>query len=93
MLRGNVLRVWLGVHDIFKEGAFTTVLDEELESVNYTKWADFNTWKQPDNGGGTYSSQNCVTLVNRGEAGMDDFTCDSKLPYICKYDQYPADIN
>lgn len=78
----NVERAWLGVHDIFENNKFVTVLDEQLEQVNYAHWATINHFQQPDDGG-SRKNQHCVTLWNG--TGMDDNTCRSRFPYFCQF--------
>lgn len=82
MSKQNVATAWIGVHDIFNEGEFVTVLDEELEDIGYANWTTAYTGlKQPDNAGG---KQNCVNLV-KADGGMDDSFCDFKTSYICQF--------
>jgi len=75
----DIDRVWLGVHDLYQEGNWVTVLDESLENTGYIKWT--MKWaNQPDNFEG---KQNCATLISP-EGGMDDERCDISLPFFCK---------
>lgn len=71
-------KAWLGVHDQFEEGDWTTVLDEAMESVGYSKWYA-KIANLPDNAGG---KQNCGLLMKDG--GMDDFECSVAHPFICE---------
>lgn len=73
--------VWLGVHDRFEEGWFTTVLDEALEKIGYVHWTNFYGVQEPSN---TDGNQHCVDLIQSG--GMDDNNCNAEFPFICKVD-------
>lgn len=74
---GKVNEAWLGVHDYFEEGDWVTVKDEALENTGYTKW----TTNQPDN---YNNNQNCATLWQIEEGGMDDNTCNRPLSFFCE---------
>ncbi|KAM0731903.1 Hemolymph lipopolysaccharide-binding protein [Formica fusca] len=74
---GKVNSAWLGVHDYFEEGDWVTVKDEALENTGYTKW----TTNQPDN---YNNNQNCATLWQIEEGGMDDNTCNRPLSFFCE---------
>lgn len=68
----------LGIHDLYKEGDWVTVLGDSLAKTGYTMWSD--KWGgQPDNGGGT---QHCGALMKEG--GMDDVSCDVPFPFLCE---------
>nr|XP_012225576.1 PREDICTED: hemolymph lipopolysaccharide-binding protein-like isoform X2 [Linepithema humile]XP_012225577.1 PREDICTED: hemolymph lipopolysaccharide-binding protein-like isoform X2 [Linepithema humile] len=69
---------FLGIHDLYKEGEWVTVLGDSLAKTGYTKWSD--KWGgQPDNGGG---KQHCGALMKEG--GMDDVACDVSFPFLCE---------
>ncbi|XP_054002319.1 hemolymph lipopolysaccharide-binding protein-like [Hylaeus anthracinus] len=69
---------FLGVHDLFSEGDWVTVLGDSLAKTGYTAWSD--KWGgQPDNGGGR---QNCGAFMKEG--GMDDVACDVPFPFFCE---------
>ncbi|EFN88914.1 hemolymph lipopolysaccharide-binding protein [Harpegnathos saltator] len=69
---------FLGVHDLYKEGDWVTVLGDSLAKTGYTRWSD--KWGgQPDNGGGR---QHCGALMKEG--GMDDVACDVPFPFLCE---------
>ncbi|XP_066586298.1 hemolymph lipopolysaccharide-binding protein-like [Prorops nasuta] len=68
----------LGIHDLYTEGDWVTVLGESLGKTGYTVWSD--KWGgQPDNGGG---KQNCGALLKDG--GMDDVACSVAFPFFCE---------
>jgi len=75
----NIDTAWLGVHDLYQEGDWVTVLDEALENTGYSKWT--TKWpNEPDNFNG---KQNCARLVSP-EGGMGDDTCDLLFPFFCR---------
>ncbi|XP_020277552.1 hemolymph lipopolysaccharide-binding protein-like [Pseudomyrmex gracilis] len=68
----------LGVHDLYKEGEWVTILGDSLAKAGYNKWS--NKWGgQPDNGEG---KQHCGALVKDG--GMDDVACEVSFPFFCE---------
>lgn len=69
---------WLGVHDQFEEGDWTTVLDEPMESSGYSRWTSKFS-NLPDNWGG---KQHCGLLQKEG--GMDDYDCPTQHPFFCE---------
>ncbi|XP_072753635.1 hemolymph lipopolysaccharide-binding protein-like [Anoplolepis gracilipes] len=69
---------FLGIHDLYKEGEWVTLLGDSLAKTGYTRWSD--KWGgQPDNGGG---KQHCGALMKEG--GMDDVACDVPFPFLCE---------
>lgn len=69
---------FLGLHDLYKEGEWVTVLGDSLAKTGYSKWSE--KWGgQPDNGGG---KQHCGALVQDGS--MDDVACEIMLPFFCE---------
>ncbi|EZA56438.1 hypothetical protein DMN91_009740 [Ooceraea biroi] len=69
---------FLGLHDLYKEGEWVTVLGDSLAKTGYSKWSE--RWGgQPDNGGG---KQHCGSLVKDGS--MDDVACEIMLPFFCE---------
>ncbi|EFN70007.1 Hemolymph lipopolysaccharide-binding protein [Camponotus floridanus] len=69
---------FLGIHDLYKEGEWVTLLGDSLARTGYTRWSD--KWGgQPDNGGG---KQHCGALMKEG--GMDDVACDVPFPFFCE---------
>lgn len=68
----------LGIHDLYEEGEWVTVLGESIARTGYTGWSD--KWGgQPDNGSGR---QNCGALLKEG--GLDDVACDVPFPFFCE---------
>ncbi|KAL6267745.1 hemolymph lipopolysaccharide-binding protein-like [Pogonomyrmex barbatus] len=69
---------FLGIHDLYAEGEWVTVLGDSLAKTGYTRWSD--KWGgQPDNGGG---KQHCGALMKEG--GMDDVACEVPFPFFCE---------
>ena len=69
---------YVGVHDLYKEGDWTTILGESLYKTGYTEWSD--KWGgQPDNGGG---NQNCGVFLKEG--GLDDVNCEVPFAFFCE---------
>ncbi|KAG7209861.1 hypothetical protein KM043_011463 [Ampulex compressa] len=77
MLEENKLdRAWLGIHDLYEEGDWVTLMDEAIESAGYSKW---KMPTQPDNYGG---KQHCGVLLKDG--GLDDLECTAVNAFFCK---------
>lgn len=74
----NIERGWLGLHDLYQEGDWVSILDEPLLNVGYTRWSE-KYGGRPDNYGG---AQNCATLLTEG--GMDDLECYHTHAYFCE---------
>lgn len=70
-------KVFIGIHDMFDEGEWVTVLDDSISTAGFTGWSD-RWYGQPDN----YGGQNCGTLLDDGD--LDDEKCSKKLAFICK---------
>lgn len=74
----NVDAAWLGLHDLYEEGDWVTVMDVAIQDTGYTKWT--TKWpNEPDNYGG---NQNCAVLIKEG--GMDDTKCSIVFPFFCE---------
>ncbi|XP_076643572.1 C-type mannose receptor 2-like [Halictus rubicundus] len=74
--------VFVGIHDLFGEGDWTTIFNNPIEKV-FNEWS--NKWgKQPDNFGG---AQNCGSLYRDGK--LNDVPCSIKLPFFCEKDESP----
>ncbi|OXU26784.1 hypothetical protein TSAR_005300 [Trichomalopsis sarcophagae] len=77
--------VWIGIHDMFREGNWVTVLDQTFDGNKFLKWntKSFGS-PQPDNGGpGAKQPQNCGYL-RAADRTLDDYWCSSAMPYICE---------
>ncbi|XP_011341207.1 hemolymph lipopolysaccharide-binding protein-like [Ooceraea biroi] len=77
----NISTAWLGLHDLYQEGDWVTILDEPIENTGYTRWS--TKWfpvVNPNNAGG---NQNCATLIFP-EEGMDDVYCGHSVPFFCE---------
>ncbi|XP_011862802.1 PREDICTED: hemolymph lipopolysaccharide-binding protein-like [Vollenhovia emeryi] len=74
----NADTAWLGLHDLYEEGDWVTVMDQPIENTGYTAWT--NKWSNvPDNAGG---NQHCAVLIK--EEGMDDVQCNSMHYFFCE---------
>lgn len=74
----EVSQAWLGVHDLYEEGDWNTVMDDPLEATGYSKWTS-KFANQPDNFNGR---QHCGVLIKEG--GMDDLGCDTAVAFFCE---------
>ncbi|XP_011699775.1 PREDICTED: hemolymph lipopolysaccharide-binding protein isoform X1 [Wasmannia auropunctata] len=74
----KVTQAWLGVHDLYEEGDWNTIMDEPLEAAGYSKWT-LKIANEPDNYGG---KQNCGALLKDG--GMDDIECTVAVAFFCE---------
>ncbi|KAK7864518.1 hypothetical protein R5R35_003126 [Gryllus longicercus] len=70
---GNWL--YLGFHDLYKEGKFVTLFGEPLSKTGYTVWNP----GQPDN---HHNNENCGSMYPSG--GINDLDCSSKQPFVCE---------
>ncbi|OXU32092.1 hypothetical protein TSAR_007849 [Trichomalopsis sarcophagae] len=71
---------YVGIHDLYKEGEWVTILGESLFKTGYTVWSD--KWGgQPDNGGSS-GNQNCGVFLKEG--GLDDVNCDMPFAFFCE---------
>ncbi|XP_031825355.1 hemolymph lipopolysaccharide-binding protein-like [Nomia melanderi] len=70
-------KVFIGIHDMFAEGEWVTVLDDSISAAGFTGWSN-RWWGQPDN----YAGQNCGALLDDGY--LDDENCGKTLAFICK---------
>ncbi|XP_012286008.1 hemolymph lipopolysaccharide-binding protein [Orussus abietinus] len=69
---------YLGMHDLYKEGEWVTILGDSLPKAGYTKWS--NKWNgQPDNSGG---KQHCGVMLIDGD--LDDVVCTVSFAYFCE---------
>ncbi|XP_014482264.1 PREDICTED: hemolymph lipopolysaccharide-binding protein-like isoform X2 [Dinoponera quadriceps] len=78
MEENKMTQAWLGVHDLYEEGDWNTILDEPMESSGYAKWTT-KIANLPDNAGG---KQHCGLLLKDG--GMDDLDCAAGQPFFCE---------
>ncbi|XP_003704952.1 hemolymph lipopolysaccharide-binding protein-like [Megachile rotundata] len=71
-------QAYIGTHDLYAEGDWTTILGDSLAKTGYTEWSDkYN--GQPDNTGGV---QNCGSIFRDGK--MDDIRCDLPHAFFCE---------
>ncbi|XP_011305761.1 hemolymph lipopolysaccharide-binding protein [Fopius arisanus] len=74
----NKEQAFIGIHDLFAEDEWVTVLGDSLYKHGYSRWSHL--WGgQPDNGGGV---QHCGTILRMG--GMDDVNCNLQFPFFCE---------
>ncbi|XP_029052191.1 hemolymph lipopolysaccharide-binding protein-like [Osmia bicornis bicornis] len=71
---------FLGIHDIYKEGDWTTILGDPLVETGFTKWSNLF-GGQPDNGDGV-RVQNCGGFLTEGT--LDDIACNTRFAFICE---------
>ncbi|KZC07008.1 Hemolymph lipopolysaccharide-binding protein [Dufourea novaeangliae] len=62
MQAANLDTIWVGAHDMFREGEWVTLTGESLERAGYEKWSTILP-NQPDNHNGR---ENCGTLGRQG---------------------------
>ncbi|XP_012537008.1 hemolymph lipopolysaccharide-binding protein [Monomorium pharaonis] len=80
MLEENkISEAWLGVHDLYEEGDWNTIMDESMEATGYSKWTSNTKYKQPNNADG---NQHCGILLKDG--GMNDVECTLALAFFCE---------
>lgn len=73
---------FIGMHDMYKEGVWVTILGDKLVKAGFAEWSD--EWGgQPDNGEGTDGGQNCGGLMMK-DGTLDDVYCDSRYPFFCE---------
>lgn len=74
----KITQAWLGVHDLYDEGDWVTIMDDPLEATGYSKWTT-KIPNEPDNYGG---KQHCGLLLKDG--GMDDLECTAANAFFCE---------
>ncbi|KYM76836.1 Hemolymph lipopolysaccharide-binding protein, partial [Atta colombica] len=74
----KINQAWLGVHDLYEEGDWNTIMDEPLEATGYSKWT-LKIANEPDNYNG---KQHCGVLLKDG--GMDDLECTAAVAFFCE---------
>lgn len=66
----------IGVHDMYKEGEFTTVLGKPLEMTGYVNWK-FEPQESVE--------ISCVSFnIDNTTSGLKNIDCSESLPYICE---------
>lgn len=75
----KVEQAWLGVHDLYEEGDWNTVLDEALEATGFSKWAVIDGTQMPNN---YNNEQHCGGLSIQG--GLNDIICTDELSFFCE---------
>lgn len=80
MEENQVDEAWLGIHDLFEEGDWNTVMDESLEATGFSKWTmAFDGINMPDNKNG---AQHCGVLITNG--GLNDRECYDAKAFFCE---------
>ncbi|XP_076384280.1 C-type lectin domain family 4 member M-like [Megalopta genalis] len=78
LARESLRALWVGFHDLFEEGSWTTVTDELVDELDYYPWAK----GEPNNSG---NLQHCAIIWGTNITdGMDDYRCDGKFAFVCK---------
>ncbi|XP_076666313.1 C-type mannose receptor 2-like [Andrena cerasifolii] len=75
MKNKSVHEVWIGTHDMFKQGHWVTLLGETVRAAGYDKWSP----GEPNNANG---NEHCGNFLDSD--GMGDRSCDTNLYYFCK---------
>lgn len=68
---------WLGIHDIYEEGDWNTIMDEPLEATGYSKW-------KSDSPNNLNNNRNCGLLLKESEIGLNDQDCTVEYPFFCE---------
>ncbi|XP_069702324.1 hemolymph lipopolysaccharide-binding protein-like isoform X1 [Periplaneta americana] len=71
---------WVGVHDLFTEGNFVTVLGRSYKSKDFVKWSKGKTKEAQARRAPAHDD--CVAVELDGE--LYDTSCDSRLPFFCE---------
>ncbi|XP_033329044.1 hemolymph lipopolysaccharide-binding protein [Megalopta genalis] len=85
MSQESLETLWLGFHDLFEDGSWTTVTGDSVDTMGYHPWAK----GEPNNlRNGRNHGQHCAILsVHVMEAmGADDGHCDGTSPFVCEID-------
>ncbi|XP_029052995.1 uncharacterized protein LOC114880779 [Osmia bicornis bicornis] len=73
-------KAFVGIHDIFKEGDWTSILGDPLSETGFSGWSNLR-GGQPNNGGGG-KVENCGALV--WDATLDDVNCNTPYAFFCE---------
>lgn len=75
----KVDEAWLGIHDLFEEGDWNTIMDESLEATGFSKWTTkIEGINMPDN----YEGRHCGVLIVDG--GINDRGCNHAKAFFCE---------
>ncbi|XP_033338704.2 C-type lectin lectoxin-Thr1 [Megalopta genalis] len=79
MDKESLAGLWLGFHDLYEEGSWTTVTGEMVDGFAYYPWAK----GEPDNWN---RQEHCAILwaPRINEFGADDYTCNHKAAFVCE---------
>ncbi|XP_072748004.1 hemolymph lipopolysaccharide-binding protein-like [Anoplolepis gracilipes] len=75
----KILEAWLGIHDLFEEGDWNTIMDESLEAMGFSKWMFGEKLNVPDN---TNGKEHCGVIMTDG--GMNDRECTHAKAFFCE---------
>ena len=68
--------VWLGFHELFKDGDWVTIQDTPLDNVGYKHWKKGEPNQAFENG------EHCGSYIQN--EGLNDLKCDAELPFVCE---------
>lgn len=78
----KIVEAWLGIHDLYETGDWTTIMDERLELTGYSKWTTaLKGINVPDH---INQHQHCGVLLDRGNGGLNDRECDHAKAFFCE---------
>ncbi|XP_078051017.1 perlucin-like protein [Augochlora pura] len=71
--------LWVGFHDLYEEGSWSTVTGEMVDAMSYSPWA----MGEPDNWN---RQEHCGILwaPHNNDFGLDDYTCNHKAAFVCE---------
>lgn len=72
---------YVGIHDLFMEGDWVTVLGESLYLTGFTTWSKDALYSNKG-----ADIQNCGALTNKG--GLDDVYCLSSFAFFCEIPEH-----
>ncbi|XP_076643431.1 hemolymph lipopolysaccharide-binding protein-like isoform X13 [Halictus rubicundus] len=75
--KNSIGGVWIGVHDLFQQDWWVTLLGEPLATMSYDIWAN----NRPDN---AFNREHCGVIWDDPAKGIDDCPCDRKYAFVCE---------
>lgn len=76
----KIFDAWLGIHDLFEEGDWNTIMDQSLEATGFSKWT--TTIKDTNIPNNLNNKEHCGALITNG--GMNDLECNQAKAFFCK---------